>query len=409
MRFTKLMKMLGVLLVVTGVAVAIVVSYRNSEKANSKLVFSSNTMLSALYNDYKKEYWEADVGRTIDKERANITTSEGQSYTMLRAVWTSDQQTFDKTWAWTKEQLQRPEDNLFAWKWGLKPDGTYGVLSDEGGMNTASDGDVDIAFALLLAAGRWQEEKYLDEAQKIIPNIWDQEVIEIDGTPYIASNDLEKQSVNDAVMNPSYFAPYAYREFAKVDKSHDWNKLVDGSYLLLNKSIDDKLGAASSAGLPPDWFLMNQENGVLRATESSTPDLTTNYSFDAMRTPWRLALDYEWNKEPRAKETLEKMSFLQREWDRSSVLYSTYAHDGKVVKKDEVAAIYGGNLGYFAVLNRSDGQEIYDKKLKTLYDPDQNAWVDGVSYYSDNWAWFGMALYDRQLENTAKNLQVKES
>ncbi len=407
MKRKSIFQALGILLVIAGLVIAASISFRNSEKANQNLVFSDKTMLSALYNDYKKEYWEKDTGRTLDKERNNITTSEGQSYTMLRAVWTSDQQTFDKTWAWTKEQLQRRDNNLFAWKWGQRSDGTYGVLTDQGGQNTASDGDSDIALALLMAAGRWQQQEYLDEAKKIIPSIWEAEVIEVNGRPYFASNNLEKQSTTDAVMNPSYLSPYAYREFAKIDRSHDWNKLVDTSYELINASLDSQLDKSKSAQLPPDWLLLNRDTGAIRAPQGS--DLTTNYSFDAMRTPWRLALDYQWNNEERAKQTLEKMSFLGQQWQRTGKLYSTYGHDGSVLKKDEVPAVYGGNLGYFAVIDRDAGQKIYDTKLKTLYDQNKNAWVDGVSYYSDNWAWFGMALFDNQLDNAAKNLKVKET
>lgn len=406
MKNNRTVRILGILLVLVGLIITASVAYRNNERADKKLVFSENTMLSALYNDYKKEYWEAETGRTIDRERQDITTSEGQSYTMLRSVWMSDQATFDKTWDWTQEHLQR-KDSLFAWKWGQKPDGSYGVLADEGGRNTATDGDADIAFALLMAAGRWQQQEYLDDARKIIPEIWKAEVITINDTPYLASNDLEKRSATDAVMNPSYFAPYAYREFAKVDTKNDWGKLVDSSYELINASLDDKLGSQSSAQIPPDWFLMNQKTGEIRAPESG--NLTTNYSFDAMRTPWRLALDYEWHKDQRARDTLAKMSFLGDEWKQNGRIYSTYTHDGTAVKQEEVPAVYGGSIGYFAVIDREAGRRIYDTKLKSLYDPNDNSWIEGVSYYSDNWAWFGMTLFDRRLDNPAQKLQVEKN
>lgn len=406
MKNNSTLRVLGILLIVAGLIIAASVSYRNSERADKKLVFSENTMLSALYNDYRKEYWEAETGRTIDRERDDITTSEGQSYTMLRAVWMSDQPTFDKTWKWTKEQLQRDDDKLFAWKWGQLPDKTYGVLTDQGGQNTASDGDVDIAFALLMAAGRWQQQKYLDEAAAIIPDIWEEEVITVDDKYYLASNNLEKRSGSDAVMNPSYFAPYAFREFAKVDRTHPWNELVDSSYELINTSLDDPLASPASAKIPPDWFLMNRETGEIHPPK--TPDLTTNYSFDAMRTPWRLALDHQWNGEKRAKDTLRKMAFFGTQWQKDSKIYSTYGHDGTTLKQDEVPAIYGGTLGYFSVIDRTAGKKIYDTKLKSLYDANDNSWVDGVSYYSDNWAWFGMALFDKRLDNPAAKLQVKK-
>lgn len=389
-----------------GIILAGTTTYRNSERADQKLIYSNNTMISALYNDHKKRYWEAETGRTIDRDRDDITTSEGQSYTLLRAAWMSDQATFDKTWEWTQKHLQR-EDKLFAWKWGQKADGTYGVIANEGGGNTSSNADTDIAFALLMAAGRWQQQEYLDEAKAIIPEIWEAEVVEIDDKPYLASNDVEKQADQPILVNPSYFAPYAYREFAKVDRSHDWDKLVADSYATIDQTLDQSLDTESSAKLPPDWMRVHQESGAL--LPPSTEGLSTQYGFDAMRTPWRLALDYQWNNEPRAGRILQKMGFLGQEWQHNRVIYSVYNHDGTVASTDEVPAAYGGNLGYFAVHDRRSGQEIYDTKLKSLYDQNSNGWHESVSYYSANWAWFGMAMFDGQLDNPAGLLKIKEN
>ncbi len=152
---TRILRWLAVILVLTAAAIAGYAVFASSDKADKNIVFASHTLLSGTWDSYKEEYWENETGRTLDKQQNDITTSEGQSYTMLRAVWMSDKTTFDKAWEWTQEQLER-EDGLFAWRWGEKADGTYGVLEDVGGQNAASDADTDIALALLMAAGRWQ-------------------------------------------------------------------------------------------------------------------------------------------------------------------------------------------------------------------------------------------------------------
>ena len=148
-----LIRFVAALLIVAGLSIAGFAAFKSSDRAEQNLVFADRTLLTGLWDNYKKIYWESGSGRTLDKQQNDITTSEGQSYTMMRAVWQSDRATFDKSWEWTQEQLQR-EDNLFAWKWGLKPDGTYGILTDQGGQNTASDADSDIAVALLMAANK---------------------------------------------------------------------------------------------------------------------------------------------------------------------------------------------------------------------------------------------------------------
>ncbi len=377
--------------------------YNRSDAVDRIIVFSERTMLSGLWDAYKQEYWEEGTGRTVDKQSGNITTSEGQSYTMLRAVWQSDQATFDKAWGWTKQQLQR-SDSLFAWKWGMKSDKSYGVLVDQGGQNTASDADSDIALALLMAAARWQQQKYLDEARSIITSLWKNEVIMVGGRPYLASNNLEKDSRTDAIINPSYLSPYAYRIFAQVDTSHDWVKLVDSSYDLISRAIDEPLNVTASAGLVPDWIAMNKQTGAISAVVANNA-LTTNFGYDAMRITWRLALDYEWNKSDRAKQVLQKLSFIKQEWEIGQTIYSTYSHDGQVVKKDEVPESYGTSIGYFMVTDPQLATEVYEKRLKNLYDQDTDGWSQKMSYYSDNWAWFGMALYQHQLDNLAKDLK----
>lgn len=400
------MRFIGVGLIVVAIATFGLIQF-SKNRSDIPLVFADRTMLNALWATYKENYWESSSGRTLDRQQKDITTSEGQSYTMLRSVWQSDKATFDQTWKFTKEQMQHKDDALFAWRWGEKTDGTYGVLTEQGGQNAASDAEVDIALALMMAANRWQQNTYLDEAKSIVNDIWEKEVITVDGKHYLAANDLEKFSESDtAIINPSYFAPYAFKAFAQIDadKDHDWKQLSDDSYDILNKSIDAKLDKENSANLPPDWFLVHKETGEL--SPATQPNLTSDYSYDALRTPWRLALDWQWNKDERAKSTLEKMSFLDDKWTSEQKLYSAYSHDGQTLSQDEVPAMYGGAIGYFKVTNPTTAKEIYETKLKSLYDPTGERWNQEISYYSDNWAWFGMALYENRLDNLAKDVKT---
>ncbi|RWZ78310.1 MAG: hypothetical protein EOT05_00910 [Candidatus Microsaccharimonas sossegonensis] len=395
-------RLLAIVLIIIAAGTTVYAVFASNKKVvDQNIVYAPRTLLSGTWNSYKTEYWESSTGRTLDKQQNDITTSEGQSYTMLRAVWVSDKPTFDKSWAWTKEQLQR-KDKLFSWRWGKKTDGTYGVLTDVNGQNSAADADSDIALALLMAADRWQDTSYLNEAKGIISSIYNNEVVTVAGVPYLASNNLEKTSSSPIVMNPSYLAPYAYREFAKVDTKNNWKAVVDSSYAFLNKAMSDKLDKSKSNGMPPDWVLMDRATGAISAPTVS--GLTTNYSFDAMRTPWRIALDYKWNKDPRSKELLKKMSFLSDQWNSNGALYSTYSHDGTIVTKDEVAEGYGTALAYFDVIDTKNATQVYDQKIKTLYDQNTNSWKQDLTYYASNWVWFGIALHLDQLPNLAANL-----
>ena len=157
--YTRNTRLFGGLSIAIAVVLTLILIFWFSPQNRRSIAFSPNTMLNALWQDYKKEYVENGTFRTIDRDRNNVTTSEGQSYTMLRAVWVGDKPTFDGAWGWTRTNLARPNDHLFSWLYGKKADGTYGILTDQGGNNTASDADSDIALALVMAYSRWQDPR----------------------------------------------------------------------------------------------------------------------------------------------------------------------------------------------------------------------------------------------------------
>lgn len=398
-------KIIGIILLGAAIGVFGLVMYYNNPNREIPIVFSSRTMLSGLWHTYTETILEKDTFRTLDAERDYVTTSEGQSYTMIRAVWMDDKEVFDKSWQWTKDNLQHEEgDVLFSWLFGKKPDGTYGILTAEGGGNTASDADSDIALALVFAYSRWGDQVYLDDARTLIKDIWEKEVIMINGKPYLLANNVEKTSKSQWVLiNPSYLAPYAYRVFSQTDPDHDWGKLVDTSYEIIDQSITDPLDTGRGV-LPPDWIEINAKSGEIRVAPRET--LKSTYSYDAIRIPFRLALDYEWYRDERVRNILAKMDFLGTEWKTNGKLKAGYSHAGAPIFDFESPAMYGGSLGYFMVMEPQSAEEIYKSKLESLYDPDVQGWKQAPGYYDSNIVWFALALYNHALPNLAENLNL---
>ncbi len=391
-------KFIGYILILCALILAGTVMYRNSQRRHIPLVFAPKSMLVALWRQYTEDYLEPDTYRTLDKQRSNITTSEGQSYTMMRAVWMDDHLVFDQTWQWTKDNLQIDDSHLFSWIFGQRRDGTYGILTEMNGQNTASDADTDIAMSLLFAYARWKDPKYIEQATDIIRNIWNEEVVIINGRPYMAANNVEKDYDDDVLINPSYFAPYAYRIFAEIDPGNNWEGVIDTSYEILEASMNSRLDREASVGLPPNWMAIDRATGAIKPPPQST-GLDTNYSYDALRTSWRIALDWQWYAEPRAKKILSGMNFLSDEWGKNEAIYAEYSHDGKVLVNKEIPAMYGGSLGSVMVVNSVYAKDIYERKLQSLYNPDAEDWKIDIGYYDNNLAWFGMALYNNELPN----------
>jgi len=390
-------KNLILLLVIVAVVTLLIVIYTNSRASSRTEVFSSYSLLESSWQKYKQQFILPE-GRVIDPSQNDMTTSEGQSYAMLRAVWSDDKPTFDLVWNWTKDNLDREQDKLFGWRWGQREDGSYGFL-ENGGENSATDADTDIALALIFAANRWNQNEYRDEALPILTDLWNLTTEEVNGKRYALAGSWAT-SQTDLVLNPSYFAPYAWRIFADVDTENDWESLIDPAYEVLRLSSSQPLNGKEAAGLPPNWVMLRKQDGQLIGP--TQPGLTAQYSYDAMRTPWRIAVDYHWFAEPQALEYLQSLSVLGDNYRADGFLASTYEHDGTRVTDYESPAMYATALPYFQFVEPETAQELYQNKVLVLYDNDTNAFREDLNYYDQNWLWFSMALYNDSLPNLAQ-------
>ncbi len=341
-----------------------------------------NKIIKGSWNYYKKTFMSQD-GRIIDYERNAVTTSEGQSYAMLRAVFIGDKEAFDKAYKWSVDNLGRKEDSLFAWLWGKREDNTWGIID----RNSASDADIDIAFALLLAGEHWSNNKYIYDAVTIIKDIWNLETKVINNQRVLMPGIVQAQ--NDIIpINPSYFAPYAFKVFAKYDKDHDWNSLVDSSYNLLTQS-----SALTESGLPPNWFNIDSKNGN---TYIDKEKQDSDFSYDAIRVFLRVYVDYLIFNDKRAINILEKSKFFKDKYFntyRQVKFFTNFKQSGEIRDKVE-------NIGAIALLvpvfktlyDKKKAHKIYKQKVISNYNP-KGYWDGSKNYYTQNLAWFGTWMY----------------
>ena len=384
------------ILLIIGVLVVLFVIYENSRVSKQTRVFSPYSFLSSSWDTYKSQFILSN-GRIIDPSQDNVTTSEAQSYAMLRAVWVDDKTTFDKVYSFTKTQMKRPKDHLFGWRYNKLANGQYG-LTPNGGDNSAADADSDIAYALLLASKRWNDPKYQSDALPIIKDLWKYETASVSGGKRYLIAGNWAQDPQKLVINVSYFAPYEWRAFAKIDTQDNWQSLVDPAYQLLTDSGTVPLDKAKGVGLPPDWLAIDRKTTEI--TAANLDNLKTTYSFDAMRTPWRIALDYQWYKDPQALAYLKaSYSFLAQDYQTNKTLVPTYSHDGERQTDVENPAMYATSLGYFLTVNKPLADKIYQEKIIKLYSNDLNGFSKNIPYYEQNWLWFGAAMYNHFLSN----------
>ncbi len=347
-------------------------------------------ILKASWESYKKDFIKQ--GRVIDPYQNDITTSEGQSYALLRAVWMNDKKTFDDVYGWTKLYLRQPT-GIYYWKWEGSTDS--GKVIDQG---NATDADQDIVLALLFAQKKWKDETYKDDAMETLQAIWSNNIVRFNNNYYVSAGNWGNMKA-EIVINPSYLSPASYRIFAEVDRSRNWNALVESSYEVLQGCTAAKLDQNTGI-LPPEWCAFDKKTRTFRQVKAADAK-ATEYGYNAFRVPWRVALDYIWNKEKKAKEYLASLNHLQEEYKTKKKIAASYKHNGEVWEDYESVAAYGGNIGYFMIHDSKHADHIFKEKLlKKFYeDRERSYWDDPKNYYTQNWGWFGTALYSKQLPN----------
>ncbi len=289
----------------------------------------------------------------------NSTVSEGISYGMILAVYFDDQPLFDDLFQYSQHWAN--ETGLM--KWYINPEGTEGCPGDET-CGAASDADEDIAFALIMADRQWGgagalDESYREYALRQIALVKKYEVTA--DFVFTPGNEWKGD-----IVNLSYFAPAFYRIFGRY--THDeafWNRVIDVNYQLLFDTLNAKNGNLNN-GLVPAWSNLQGE------PVEGFPGALTYHQTDSVRTPIRLAQDYCWHGDERAKQYLDKVSNFfvnigaQRISDGYNLDGTPHPEVGPLEKSS--SAIFVASAGIAAMAAGGDPQfvkETYDL-LKTL-------------------------------------------
>ena len=250
--------------------------------ASEQLKKQFDYWLKTMYNE------SGDVAGVRSNPGSNEYFSEGVGYGMLLMVYFSDNTTsyqaeFDKIWNFYKKFQN--ENGLMIWK--------IGNLSEswDAGNGAALDGDIDAAAALVMAYYQFGDEKYKEDAKKLIQSMKKSE-FESNGL-HLPGDKWGDAGYNR--KNPGYFDPAYMPVFAMIDTENAefWSKTAyEANMSLYEASASD----APSTGLIDDW---TDKNG------KSEDDY---YSYDASRAPWRNAKAVCWHGDQRALALDKKMA-----------------------------------------------------------------------------------------------------
>jgi endoglucanase len=379
-------------------------------------------VLAASWQSYCRHFIKSD-GQVVIPEEGGGTISEAQAYALLRAVWANDATVFTRVYAWTYKNLSRvrtPGDGLLSWRWGRLPDGSWGVLD----ANSATDGDLDYTLALILAHRLgWRAPPglpdYREEARRVQADILAKEVVALPGGDLLLTPGNWHEPQPPYLVNPSYFSPAAYRLFESILGAADrqggsgpggevrapplqmgagvttdraqWSRLHQSTYRLL-RQLSQGLGGQTGVGLFPDWCRVDAAGRLAPA-----PGKDIRFGWEAVRLPYRLALDGLWFGDPQAANLLTDkfLPFFKSQWQAHGRLLAVYNYDGSPGVDYESPVLYAGVLaGALAAGDRDFAREMALKILAFYHEDGDRAYFEAPDhYYANNWAWLGLALY----------------
>jgi endoglucanase len=252
---------------------------------------------------------------------------------------------FDAMLAYRDDHPAASNPNLMAWN---QIDGCVDAGADVGGDHSATDGDLDIAFALLAAAQRWPDGPIDYKARALA--VLDATLAEVKGNgDFLTIGDwAQSDETYLSTTRTSDFMPSHFRAFADASGNAVWLKIIDQTYGALDAAGSDETGLVPDfiLGMPdapkpvPAGFLEGEGDGAL--------------SWNAVRVPWRLALDYLLYGEPRAHARLLKLNAFIR---NATAEDPTAIRDGYALNGVALNPEWEGGLAWqsmFAVAAMSD-------------------------------------------------------
>jgi endoglucanase len=262
------------------------------------------------------------------------TVSEGHGYAMMITVVLAGhdpdaRRIYDGLYAYFAAHPSSVNADLMAWAQDES-------CADVEGDDSATDGDLDVAFSLLLAARQWGSDgpiDYQNEARRVIAAILASD-IHPQNSILVGDWASDSESEQYTGTRSSDFMVDHFRAFRAATDVARWDAVVDKTHATVAYLQTQH---APDTGLLPDFAV-----DAPGATPSPAPagwlegDDDGRYAWNACRTPWRLGTDYLVSSDTRARDAVRRMTafFRQVTGDDPAAVVDGYALDGVEVGSD---------------------------------------------------------------------------
>ncbi len=262
---------------------------------------------ASFYQEWKEKYltqdpyvtggtqyyvWYGEEKYTSDP--VAVTVSEAHGYGMLITACMADydedaKEIFDGMYRFYRAHLSEIGPNLMAWQ---QEDNGSAIVNCSG-ADSASDGDMDIAYALLLADSIWGSDGEINYKQTAVDMVNDIMEYEVNQTDWIIQLGdwamwSEEGDPYYAATRASDFLVQYIPVFAEASGDDRWMNVYEGTYAVINSFMDEY-----QTGILPDFIVKDESGKFVPAEEyflESEHD--GHYYYNSCRTPWRISMDY---------------------------------------------------------------------------------------------------------------------
>jgi hypothetical protein len=158
--------------------------------------------------------------------------------------------------------------------------------------------------------------------------------------------------------------------------------VTDVGYALLAAAVD-----GGRVLLPPDFMVVTPDGSIAPLPEHS--ELSRDFSFDAMRLYFRVALDCALYGRKQACAGPLQVGPLVDLLRRDGAIFTRYATSGRPLTSDESLSFYGAVLPLLVREAPETARRIRADKLS--WDRLEPVLRTTDRYYDLNWVWFGIA------------------
>jgi len=296
----------------------------------------------------------------------------------------NDPSDFDLLYRWTVSNLANGDlqNNLPAWSWGRRPDGTLGVKD----ANSASDADLWIAYDLIQAGRLWKRHEYTLAGDALLKQIASSEVSRNYTFPLLLPAREGFEHDHAIMTNISYMPLFLFEAGAKAQPQGPWRAMAASLPALIQKS--------TVQGFATDWLKVESDGSMSPAPALNSGEFQATGSYDAIRV-------YLWAgltpASTAGRDAILKSLYGMASYMKSHSIPPEFASEGQpAVRGTGPISFSAALIPFLEAVQEFDAARLQQKRLISAWLARTGLYGDPPRYYDQNLAMFALGYTEHR-------------